>query len=806
MPVLVQKERVNRSFNFQPVTGGYDNPMADLPGRAAQNAAERAANFAQGMGAAAQDKGRALAKAAVFSTGPNGLPRLPPNAAAEMGSIAQRSYNAGIEDEMIHRMSVVIGAQIDDAHAANLYDAEAFAVDARQRIETLSGDVPPGFEGAFQSIWTGAMANAGASIGMRVAQQNIETSRSAQPAMNLDAIANIGDMVRGGAALPAINAAMAARVDAIWQIPEHVMTQGQKQKMVDDVYLETGYVRLLSEAHIEDGTATSSEISDLRRRLEAGNDPQVNKFFIRPDTGQFDADMARTAAGRLGAFMEDANRREAAAAKAIEMAGDLDLLNSGGAPDADKYRDLADQQMGQYLPGPNGTTGLRGPNGMARPMAPEDWESMDPSTRAVAIQAVKDNGVPNASLVSFFRQLDRGRTDGDTPPLDKLHQGFLIWRDLREQPNRNGETVNMTDFVPKGVQELYTLVDALHSGGDPGQDGIEDALLRVKSMGEETWDDRELSRTMNRYRSTGFLWGSVGNHQVTEDNARATMRSELFARLYDDEGIEATNAEKEQAASIYETMLRQDMDPDDAFEAVKQSMTARYQESDYMGGMRSAYAPEKYFPRPNANSFGDLMKRAGSWAAAKGAGAVEAIAELPNAIIPNSVFRYQAEFGSAALDASPLDLAVNDELWKQLDSGKIPASVSGLYLHINEQTARANGVDQPKQADWYYSLNPGNTQRTILKPNRDYVLKFYRWAAGKPVYKAMIRDRNGNMLELPGEINPGPRYEELTRFANQASNYQNLRLKRGANAAIQAFRQGNNAQAAQIYQNVFGNP
>ena len=129
MPVTRARINVSPQIGTNPVTARPTNAAAVMQEQSKQFG-QMAVEYGRTMALAAEDEAKALIRGAVFSTGPNGLPQMPPNPTERMGTIARETYDAGMIEAMAHRMTTAMQAQINEAEASNLYRQRIIALES----------------------------------------------------------------------------------------------------------------------------------------------------------------------------------------------------------------------------------------------------------------------------------------------------------------------------------------------------------------------------------------------------------------------------------------------------------------------------------------------------------------------------------------------------------------------------------------------------------------------------------------------------------------------------------------------------
>jgi len=563
------------------------NPMVDVARNSAGMLAKRAAQYAQGMAVAAEDEAKALVKNAVFSTGPSGMPQMPPDPTKRMGEIAQKSYLLGIEDRYAHQLNTSIQAQINDARNANLYDLDAFVEDAEGRLSAMSQEIPEGMEGMFQQISTGLMVDAGAGIGYRVAMENLADAKAQFPLQVASAITSTHDLIMGGND-DAAKANVEHMIELINNQNAEVIRDDQKAAYVEQIIQSIAHSRLSRDFDL--GNATPAQLQALTDSLLAGdNDELLRTYFTRPGESVGDPQMAQAAANYVRGFMGGANKRQSDQDAQDLVLGRVDDFGSGWAADTAQNRAAGDRVVAQAL-------------GWTTPATPQSWLELgngDPDDRHRAMEVVKNAGILPDSLAKVFTRLDR------TQNPDEIAAAFLVYRDLQEQPNKHGRVINMAGEVPERLTAIFEMADVLHGDGGPSQESVSQAISLWETM-DPNWDDKDFANAISA-DGTFAKDGWFGSGRVSEDNVRERVRSAVMNNIFD--GVDATSKEKDQAVRLFETYVRVGNDPEDAMSMAKQSMNKRWVETKYMAGFeRSTTAPEKWFARPAATSLGEAVK------------------------------------------------------------------------------------------------------------------------------------------------------------------------------------------------------
>ncbi|WP_138469865.1 hypothetical protein [Poseidonocella sp. HB161398] len=701
MPVLRRPIEINTGASVRPVAmtrSAAGDMMAAQAGRMAQ----RAAQYGQAMASAAQEEGEALARAATFSTGPNGMPQMPDASGQRMSAIARRTYDGAMQDRMGHQMATAIKGRIAAVENLHPYDLDAFQDEAAQAIADMRSDIPEGFEGFFEDTIAGAMVSTGASIGHRQGQIELRNAASRAPVMADDQVRAIRDMVLAGDDAGA--AAMAANTQWIDDLSPAIMDDGEKADLKRRIATATGMARMSRDLDV--GNLSPDALMDLQARLLSGTDEELNEYFTLED-GTVDREAMRSASGTVTQFIGNANRRLAAQEAAAQKAYDLSVLRRGGATSNPKNRALLDEDLSNALQ-------LTTEDGRRRGIDMADWLTMDGDDRSNALALVKDAGM----LPDTLRQvLDRMDTNPDPA---ELVAGFELVRDLYEGPNSAGATVNLGDAIPDDLAAVYGMVSDLHGDGSYTQEGVERAVSKVWALRDEKWDDTELARVMN---AQNRRWDGRG--RVTADDAGEVLMRDLRDTLYDGGDIEPTPEEARQAASVFTTYLRLGNNYQLAMDMTRQSMEDRYVTSEYMGGVRSAYAPEKFYDVPY-QGIGDMLSHVSG----------EAAGWLMSGI----------GFSRAGgrLASTPFE-AIADTRIREMIAG-FDGSMAGDAFE-GEASGERFGIDD---ADF-------------LRPGEDYQLRAQTGRGTPPVYTVMMRDETGTMYPV-GTLDVRDDIAELQQF------------------------------------------
>ena len=761
MPVLRKRERVQMQVGLSPVSA-RENPLVASLGQQAADMARRASAYGSAMAIAAEDEAKALVRAAVMTEDENGIPRLPPNPTLRMGRIAQRTYDAGIADRMVHQLSTAVGAIVTDVENENLYDPQAFSDALGARLDEFGANIPPEFGGTVQDLAANAAVQAGGNVGRRSAELSMEDARTRIPSQIADATAQISQSILAGD-MDGADALIEEAIAMVNRTSDVVMNAGEKAKAVEGFYFDAGYNRLLYDSGISTATALPSEIMDLHDRLLSGEDPDLLSYFLRPGLDAPDMDMAEKAAFKLVQLAGGANKRLAAENDRAEKTGKVNLLLQGYAPDNAQYQELGDEVLGRQLD-------LRTENGAARPMAPEDWLSMDQAQLASAMQQVKGTGIVPTSMRQLFTKLERGNDPAQMVP------AFYLWRDLREQATEDGVTVNLNEVVPKRLQSIFGLVDVSHGSGSPTEDGIALAMNTITALEQQPWDDGLFAAKVSADASfTSELWNGKTTADNVNERATELIRDKVF------EGGVASQAQEAEALAYFQTMLRTKLSVDDALAATHSSFAGRLKESRYMTTEgRNAYAPERYYPAQTDGSMKELFS---SWRDLMKEKGIELDGKPESGARANGMMSANPMSGAASAALSPgmtqagfFDLLADTEIKK--------------ILKATPRMADAMGV---------------NVDQAFFRAGVDYSLEFARWADGRPVYKVFIENENGRRVPLPGELDVRKNYDQFVKTSELAASIDTARRTRLAQAMMEASIEGRDLTDEEINKIIHGN-
>lgn len=741
MPVKRKREEVRSTAGSGGVVASPRSAMSNVMRRNAQEAAQRAHAYGQLMATEAEDEAMALAKAATFSTGPNGMPQLPPNPTKRMGDIAQRTYDRALQDRFVHQMTTAVRAQVSDAETANMYDHDAFVQDAQSRIDQMAADVPEGYQGAFQQVSTSALASGAATIGRRQAQQDARNTASRIPVQVQDHISTIKEAIWAGQDDRA--RMLSEQLDWLDRIPSHIMTDGEKADARDSILYSAAETRMVRDLDLDN--RNPGELTDLATRLSKGDDKELMKYFTSPD-GTVHHDWAVKAAGKVNQFLAKANRTARAEAERMEEGQRVDRITAGVAnPDSKKNRATADRMLSEEL-------GLEDPDnpGTRRQISWADWLTMDQEARDIAVPFMKSTGVVPSSFRDAMKRLENRRDPAE------MTAAFRLLRDLDEGPNFQGVTASYMEHVPDKVKATYEMVSLMHGDGEMLQEDVVSAMEKVYALDDQEWGDEQLARRMNG--DNGWM---DGRGSVTADTAREGMRRDVVQTIFD--GVQALPKEKDEAVRLFETYYRLGQNFDEAMELTRQSFEGRYVESRFMAGAaRSAYAPEKHYAARPSSSVGEYVGDL----AGRGAGELVDQFEWLYGFIPGLHDEATFQNLGAYMKATPFermasdrikdmlaehpDAELRDALWPKGDDRakgqflvggedyKLTPTGRGGDLPVYNVLMRIGGQWVPTgtldvRADWRAMMRAELTAKEIMKETdeRERERKFDEFMSGK---------------------------------------------------------------------------
>ncbi len=737
MPVLRKREEIRSNLASQGgVIQSRPNPMVEMNRQNAAAMGRLAVDYGRTMALASEEEGRALARAAVFTTGPNGMPQMPPEITHRMGEIGARTYDNAMQERLVPQMRSALQAQISDAEAANLYDYDAFLEDANARIETMAAETPEGMEGMFQEAATDLIVGAGASIGMRMGQISVADARTRIPAQVTDLSDQIHEAVLAGDdAL-----AQSLLIDGLSWLDDFgpaYLSDGDLANHRNHLLLETGTARLLRDAEIaNEGPLTVDQLSSLSARLQTGQDPELMEYFTHEGVFTPSYEIARRAASRVQQLMGEANRIQGEQAEAARTGARAHILATGGADDTQENRNFADAYLGDRV-------GLTNPSGTRRAFELEDWASLSDQDRANAVTEIKNIGFLPTTAQQFFRAVAR-----DQSP-DMLEAGFLLYLDLRDAENSSGVAIDMTGELPQELQEIYGLVATLHGRGWVGQEGIMDAVELVHSVRDQEWDDEALLRRLvpdleDFFSGGTFARGTVFS-QLEAGNAQQALRDVVIPEVF--AGIEATPDEKRQAMDLFTVYYRVGLGLEDAIEATRQGIEGRYTEAPGMNIARSAYHPSVHYPDAATSGVAEWLGRGFQAARAGAAGAAESLLELPFQVLPED-WEPSFDLGADRLSASTFDLMADVEIRNMVE-------------------AMPEGLDR----------DAFSVDRDMLVMGRDYTLIYNAGSGDMPTYNVMMPDAGG-VPRMVGELDLRDEWQAAAEFNVNLQSVETLRTDR----------------------------
>ena len=655
MPVTRQRVQITPQYATGMPTARPMSGAGQVMRQTASLAGQMAAEYGRQMGAVAEDEAKALVRGAVFSTGPNGLPQMPPDPTARMGEIARRTYDAGITEAYAHRLTQALQAQLKEAEAANLYDYDAFQEDAWNRIEAMSADVPEGFGGMFQQIATGLLVDSGASIGMRQSNLQIQNERAAIPLANRMAANNIANNIQLGYE-DAAQAVLNEHIDWLRSRPVHLLNPATRADLETQIYVEANFARLVKNEKLNE--ASPAKLKALYERLATGDitgDDELFQYMVPRVEGMdgaempmhADADIGAGIATKMRAFYEQAYDRWNAEKDRMEATTGINNAMQGAHNGDAKSLGYIDQGVAWQL----GRDSL----------VWQDWLSMPDADRKRAIASIKTAGAVPPSLRNALNAISTSLDE------DQLAQGYLIYKDLKEAGNTINKSINMSDEVPERLAKIYAMAEALTGTGGASQVSIMDAMefIDVTFTNAEAWDDKEYATVLSQsgipeFGESGGFWGEK-QYRVTEDDVQSRARSYVMSELFD--GVEATTAEKNRAYALFEMWTARERDAENALELTRQQMEGTWVNSKYMpGNMRSSFAPEIHYADPKASGFMELLNAGlkGTNAAARGA-AEGIVSQLiwPYGDLPESL---RPDFGADRAGATMFEIIADAKI------------------------------------------------------------------------------------------------------------------------------------------------
>lgn len=657
MPVTRQRVQITPQYATGMPTARPMSGAGQVMRQTASLAGQMAAEYGRQMGAVAEDEAKALVRGAVFSTGPNGLPQMPPDPTARMGEIARRTYDAGITEAYAHRLTQALQAQLKEAEAANLYDYDAFQEDAWNRIEAMSADVPEGFGGMFQQIATGLLVDSGASIGMRQSNLQIQNRRASIPEANQMAISTITKNIQIGRDDLA-QADLMGQIDYLRNQPIAVLDDATRIGLERELFANAAFARLVREEKLYE--ANPDQLVELIERFAmgdiTGNDelyeymlPYVEGMEGAEKPFHADPEIGKMIASKLNVFRERSYARAAANKEQIELQTLIPQVMQGAHDGSKKALQALDIGLGLQL-------------GQG-PITVESWRTMGGDDRKLTVASVKRaNGIP-PSLSMYFNSVA-----GSLEP-SELEQAFLIWKDLRDSGNTFDKRIDMSGEVPERLDNIFSMVDDLHEEGGSYQYGISEALQFVETVytNGEAWDDKQFANVL--------LSSGVRDFKgVTEENVHK-IAHEYVSEVFD--GVEATTKEKERAYRLFEMQVASERDPERALEFTRQQMKGTWVNSKYSQGLRTSRAPERHYQDPTTTTFKGLLKAGAEATDANLRSAAESLLTTIISPVFGIPHEYAPDFGADRANASMFEILADAKIREMVEDISIKDPVMG---------------------------------------------------------------------------------------------------------------------------------
>lgn len=757
MPVIRTRTQLN---DTRSITGGgvRPSPMPQAMLNMANALSSRAADLASTMGQTSQEEAIALAKSATFSTGPDGMPQLPPEPAERMGLLASRAYDRTIEQNFLTQMQTAVRAQIEDAKNTHPYDLDAFQAEVGTRVDAMADDVPEGYEAAWQNIFSSELVRAGASIGYAQSklQENIAKSTYGE-----------GLTMRTQSITEAIllsddelaNAMIEDAVNYILNSPEHI-TMGRSKTDINNIILAAGTARLKRDERLDE--RGSADIQAMLDQANMGGDilDYYNDPFATNQKGEhIPVDGARGAAvAILNQFLGSAYARDQAVANTAKTNALLTDLQQGRAADTPENRNGFDAILGASF-------GLRDAEGSPASMnadyilaISQGVVDQDPEATEMfntLTQRIKDAGIYPESVVEVARQLNRRMSAED------FIAAYPLYTALKERTNSDAANVDMSAELGPEALVVMQMVDAMHMGGRLGTESVEQAVVEVLAYRDEPWTASALAEAMNR--DTGFF--RLTN--TTEDNAFERLEKATIDHVFD--GVNPTDEEREKAVQVAQIYYRLEGTRDAALERTRQAFEGGWMNSDYMGKARTATAPEIAYKDPAPLDFGGVLKKYGKILGSRALRGLENILKAGNFVWGDLLIEDRdIDLGSREMGSTLFDQLANAEIKRMLEE------------------------HHPEMLEMY----------DMFLTHEDYQLGFREGGGKYPIYDLRLKGPMDTMLTFPEPLDIREAYmeavsqvefviqmdEALMNYAiNQSTNWEVIieRLQEGKSPAQQ---------------------
>ena len=627
MPIMRQPIQIRDTRNMTTVRSQRSG-LGDVLSQQSQYYFQKASQYGRMFIAEGEQQAEQWVREAIFSEDENGVPQLPPEPSKVMGSAVRETYDKRMAEAYTLRLRSSIRNQINEAQNSNIGDYEGFQkqtdASARRMLETL----PVEMRGAFQSLWTSEMVNAGASVGREQALILLEIQRADFHQNFEEKLSSLVlNYEQGPVDHEAAKLSFKYIMEEIINAPNTLITASQKNEKIEQLIYRVGKSRMINDFKLKD--RNTSELTRLAAALENPNSNEYKEFskyfaeyskqaaelgledispWVTP-TGGYDSELRKTLNMESAAqfakeirseFMPLARQRAAEAEAQFEyqnLVNDIfnGVLSSSGKDLPKKARIVFNNELANRagLETLDWTDWVYG-----------DSKKMSEDTINKIMMQVKTAGFLPQSLQQAVTRLSI--VDNE----QEFMNTYDVYVRLRDQANIMGNTKDLASLVPEDALLRLEMAELLLAKGATN----DNTLPQVNEM-IKTWKDLEAqdpnwenahNEFARAFRNEGYGSALFGGNEVADalESDRKKLDLTLKEVLKDELNLgENTNVhELNEAVALFKKYFRlqataSEKPLETALDFTRKTLNGRYyHDSKYLPpGTSSKMAPEIYY-------------------------------------------------------------------------------------------------------------------------------------------------------------------------------------------------------------------
>ena len=725
MPVIRKPIEVRDTRSIQPVQMP-NNPMGQVLERQAERVIQTSVAMGRMLAGEAEDYSKDLVRQAQIEVNPEtGAPQMPPNVTKEMGRIAQKTWDNGIADRMVHEIAVNMRGQIDIAKNNNPNDVQAFTEEATGYLTKLGNDLPPEFQGAFLSIMNKELQTAGANVGAAqgIRQQNEQISFV--PVQMQTSLQRIRQFLSGGDP----NGPAFARQEALASInfimskTDEIVPADQKMKLLNDVLFEAGAGRYMLDHGLKDLSPTELALHSYNLKFpNAETSEKLAEYFstmsvflreIGVDEGivtqwhesfagfgynmgssdmeapkTYNSNLGELFSRRVDELISEKTGSYKQAEDMVALRADMVKYRNGEASKTNDLQIALNTQMGEWL---GLGTYKEGPDaGKPIPLTRDHLlkaagnGGLSHEQRNILVARIKQGGFPPKVVEEVLQGFENRLNDPESS-----EAVFFLYRDLKKAPNLNQKEVDFSDLFGSKSLAVLDMIDLLYGyNQDFGHTlaQAEQAVNRIRM--DETSDQTYANflntamtqekgvKAFNEFFSLGNRLDKISPKDVKQLN---TVVADFLIEKHGVGGINdptaVSEASKADIAEYFKTqILLQDRNSTTNAKIVSEGI--KFTKNRFLDALK----PNEYMTKLGHDplkKFGEVPK-GGMWEALKSLGALSTGFVLQGF---EDLLSFDTEagkanainLGAAWLQAKPFDLAIDKEIRRLLNENNFSA-------------------------------------------------------------------------------------------------------------------------------------